>query len=59
MHRSGSQSLYEFISSQARRIVDFEAYELYQDKSAVLRATNLGKERYDLLKIKLKAIANN
>jgi phosphatidylserine/phosphatidylglycerophosphate/cardiolipin synthase-like enzyme len=57
-YRSASQNLYEFISDQARRLVDFKEYELYQDKTAVLKATDLGKERFELLKKKLKAISN-
>jgi phosphatidylserine/phosphatidylglycerophosphate/cardiolipin synthase-like enzyme len=57
-YRSGSQNLYEYISDQARRLVNFKEYELYQDKTAVLRATDLGKERFELLKNKLKVIAN-
>lgn len=56
--RSGSQNLYEFISDKAREITDFKDYELYQDKTAVLRATDLGKERFEILKKKLKEIAN-
>ena len=57
-YRSGSQDLYEFISDKSRQIVDFKEYELYEDKTAVLRATELGKERFELLKKKLKIIAN-
>lgn len=57
-YRSGSQHLYEFISDKAREIVNFEDYELYQDKTAVLRATDLGKERFSFLKKRLKEIAN-
>ena len=56
--RSGSQDLYEFISDKARKIVKFKEHELYQDKTAVLRATDLGKDRFELLKKKLKVIAN-
>ncbi|MFD1161376.1 MULTISPECIES: phospholipase D family protein [Hwangdonia] len=57
-YRSGSQYLYEFISDKAREITEFKDYELYQDKTAVLRATDLGKERFNLLKKRLKEIAN-
>lgn len=57
-YRSGSQHFYEFISDKAREIVNFEDYELYQDKTAVLRATDLGKDRFSLLKKRLKEIAN-
>ena len=34
----------------ARNTVHFEKDELYQDGSAILRATNLGRKRFDLLK---------
>lgn len=57
-YRSGSQNLYEFLCDQARKLVDFKEYELYQDKTAVLRATDLGKKRFELLKKKLKSLAN-
>lgn len=57
-YRRGSQHLYEFISDQAREIVDFKECEIYQDNTAILRATNLGKVRFELLKKKLKDIAN-
>lgn len=57
-YKSGSHKLYQFISDQARKLVDFKEYELYQDKTAVLRATDLGKGRFELLKKKLKSMAN-
>jgi hypothetical protein len=31
----------------AMKIMQFKDYELYQDKSAILRRANIGKERYD------------
>lgn len=57
-YNSGSQYLYEFISDKAREIVDFEKNELYQDGTAVLRATELGKERYQKLEKELKKLSN-
>lgn len=54
----GSKSLYEFISDQSREIVDFDDNELYEDKSAVLRRTNLGKTRYQLLEKGLKKLSD-
>ena len=38
-----SQRLYEYISDKSRELVQFSEDELYQDKTAVLRATELGK----------------
>ncbi|WP_435138545.1 phospholipase D family protein [Formosa sp. A9] len=55
--RGGTQKLYEHISNLARSIVDFSDDELYQDKTAILRDTELGKERYSLLKTKLEELA--
>lgn len=57
-YRSGSQCLYEFISDKAREIVYFDINELYQDKTAVLRAAELGKERYQILERELKKLSN-
>lgn len=53
-----SQELYEFICDMAREIVSFEDFELYRDKSAILRNTDLGKERYCILEKKLNNFAN-
>ncbi len=55
---SHSQRLYEFISDEARKITRFEKNELYQNETAILRCTNLGRERYKLLQKELKKIAN-
>ncbi len=57
-YNSGSPKLYKFLCDKAREIIDFKDYELYQDKTAVLRTTNLGKERYEKLKKHLIKIAN-
>lgn len=57
-YSSGSQYLYEFISNKAREIVDFEKDELYQDGTAILRATELGKARYQKLEKELKKLSN-
>ena len=45
----------------ARNIVDFELDELYQDETAILRSTNLGKERFEVLKnsIRKEVITTN
>jgi len=40
-------------SNWMRTQVEFTEEELYQDKSAVLRSTNLGRERYKILKREL------
>tara|TARA_R110000850_G_scaffold245318_2_gene370206 strand:+ start:211 stop:903 length:693 start_codon:yes stop_codon:yes gene_type:complete len=53
-----SQRLYEYISDKSRELVDFSEDELYQDKTAVLRATELGKIRYQFLEKELKKLAN-
>jgi hypothetical protein len=34
----------------ARDTVDFELDELYQDQTAILKSTNIGKERFEVLK---------
>lgn len=57
-YKSGSQYLYEYISDKAREIVDFLQEELYQDESAILRGTELGKIRYQILEKELKKLAN-
>lgn len=57
-YKSGSPYLYQFISDHAREIVNFDISELYQDETAVLRATELGKERYQILEKELKKMAN-
>lgn len=57
-YSSGSKYLYLFISDKAREIVDFKRDELYQDGTAVLRATELGKERYKKLEKELKKLSN-
>lgn len=51
--KSGSDEAYLFVSNAARKIVSFNEDELYQDKTAVLRATELGKERFEKLKTEL------
>ncbi len=58
--RSGSRSqrLYEFLSDKARQITNFAKDELYQDDTAILRATNLGKRRYELLEKELAKFTN-
>lgn len=57
-YRSGSQQLYEYISDKSRSIIEFDKSELYEDGSAILRSTNLGKHRYELLEKELRKIAN-
>ncbi|MGZ2368382.1 phospholipase D family protein [Ancylomarina sp. YFZ004] len=57
-NKSWQQSEYEYISGKAREIVDFDNSELYQDKSAVLRVTDLGKERFSTLKKELVKYAD-
>ncbi|EDP96393.1 phospholipase D family protein [Kordia algicida OT-1] len=57
-YRKRSQALYEFICDRARELTNFKEFELYQDKTAILRATNLGKARYTFLEEKLKKYAN-
>lgn len=54
----GSPHLYKFLSDKARESVDFEESELYQDGTAVLRATELGKVRYQKLESILKKLSN-
>lgn len=56
--RKNSQDLYEFICNKARELASFQDFELYQDKTAILRATDLGKDRYNSLKENLKNYAN-
>jgi hypothetical protein len=51
-------SQHEWLSEKAMEIVDFNKDELYQDESAVLRSTDLGKERYELLERELRKLAN-
>jgi len=46
-------SEYQFICNKARQLKNFNPNELYQDRSAVLRSTNLTKEEFDLLKIEI------
>jgi hypothetical protein len=57
-HNKGSQGLYEYISDQSRTLVPFNDNELYEDKTAVLRAAELGKKRYQLLEKELKKLSN-
>jgi hypothetical protein len=54
----GSQPLYEHICNKSRELVDFEDHELYRDKTAVLRSTELGKKRYIHLEKELQKLAN-
>lgn len=56
--RKNSSSLYEFISGEAMKLIEFEKKELYIDEKAVLRSTNLGKERFEFLKKEIIKIAN-
>ena len=49
--------LYEFFSQKAMKFVKFDDSELYQDKTAILRATQLGKEKYEFLEKKLIELA--
>lgn len=56
--KSGSQDLYVFICDCARKIVGFKDNELYRDKTAILKATDLGKERFNHLRRKLIRMAN-
>lgn len=57
-YNRSSRVLYEFISDRARELTNFKESELYQDQTAILRATDLGKERYKFLEEKLKQFAN-
>jgi hypothetical protein len=56
--RKSSINLYEFISGVVMKHIDFEKNELYMDEKAVLRSTNLGKERFEYLKKELIKLAN-
>lgn len=49
-----SGDLYIKFSDDARKVVEIADSELYQDKSAILRGANLGKERYNVLLRELK-----
>jgi phosphatidylserine/phosphatidylglycerophosphate/cardiolipin synthase-like enzyme len=51
--RNGSKDLYVFVCDKARDLVSFKDNELYQDKTAILRATELGKKRFTILKKRL------
>jgi phosphatidylserine/phosphatidylglycerophosphate/cardiolipin synthase-like enzyme len=57
-YNKGSNNLYQFFCDRAMEIVEFEDAELYQDKTAVLRTTLLGKERYKKLYRKIKEMAD-
>lgn len=49
----GNDAYVEFCD-EARKLVDFQSNELYQDKTAILRSANIGKKRFDELFNKLK-----
>ncbi|MFC2110621.1 phospholipase D family protein [Bacteroidota bacterium] len=51
-------TLYEYICNMSREFAEFSNEELYQDKTAILRATQLGKKRFKLLENKLKTLAS-
>lgn len=53
-----NQTLYEFLCNKSRELVDFKDYELYQDKTAILRSTQLGKEKYEFLEKELIKLAD-
>ncbi|WP_194766301.1 phospholipase D family protein [Tamlana sp. I1] len=57
-YNSGSPHLYKFMSDRAREIIEFDSNELYQDGTAVLRSTELGKERFRILERELKKFSN-
>ena len=50
------QTLYEYLSTKSREIVEFNNDELYQDRTAILKATQLGKERFNILEKELKKL---
>jgi hypothetical protein len=50
------KELYIFICNEARKRVKFTDRELYKDKTAILRATNLGKKRYEYLQKELSKL---
>lgn len=54
----GSQPLYEYLCDKSRELVRFEDEELYRDKTAILRASELGKKRYLYLEKELGKLAN-
>lgn len=56
--KTNGMSVYEYISKKAMQIVDFSESELYEDKTAILKATNLGKERYSKLKSMFNVLIN-
>ncbi len=57
LQTNNREAQYLHICNLARRIITFENHELYQDKTAILRGTNLGKDRFDLLMKKIKEFA--
>lgn len=51
LYRQGKKDeFYLNFCNWARKTVDFKTNELYQDGSAILRSTNLGKQRFETLK---------
>lgn len=52
-YRPKSQRLYEYLSELSCSIVDIQRHEMYQDRSAILRGTKLGRSRYATLKKQL------
>lgn len=50
----GDDKVYRYLCQKAMEIVEFTKNELYQDKYAVLRLTQLGEERYAFLYRELK-----
>lgn len=49
-----TSDMYVKFCEDARKVIDFGDSDLYEDKSAILRGTKLGKERYDMLLRELK-----
>ena len=46
---NGRDATYRFICEEAKKIIDFQEDDFYEDGSAILRNTLLGKEKFDLL----------
>ncbi|WP_167611155.1 phospholipase D family protein [Maribellus sediminis] len=47
--RTGLDSNYRYLCQEAKAIMKFQSEELYQDGTSILRSTNLGKVRFDIL----------
>lgn len=50
-----TEAAYIHFCTKARQVMHFSDEELYQDKSAILRLSNIGKQRFDTLLKELKS----